>query len=105
MATVTASLEKTAESIFSDLGYVVEPDGPELRAKRKWRVVQVTPLDTPDEAPRSGDLRCFVTWRHRADEVRERLASSELDYEWAVMGVEENGDYEVHHAPQSSLAA
>lgn len=105
MATVTTSLAEKAETVFTDLGYVVDRDGREIRAQRKWRSVQVTPVDTPTEAPASGDLRCFVTWEDRADELRDRLASCEPDYEWAVIGVEESGEYEVHHAPQTPLPA
>jgi len=100
MATVTTSLAEKAETIFTDLGYVVESDGTELRAQRKWRVVQVTPVDRPAETPQSGTLRCFVTWRERADDVHEHLSSTDPNYEWAVMGIEESGEYEVYHAPQ-----
>ena len=105
MATVTTSLAETAEHIFSDLGYVVESDGAELRAQRKWRVVQVTPVDSPDETPNSGELRCLVTWRDRAAEIHDSLTSRNPDYDWAVMGVEENGEYEVYHPPQKPLPA
>lgn len=105
MATVTTSLTERAESIFTDLGYVVEDEGAELRAVRKWRVVQVTPVDRHEETPDSGTFRCFVTWGERATEVQSRLANADPDYEWAVMGVDENGEYDVYHAPQSPLPA
>ncbi|MFB6179209.1 MAG: hypothetical protein ABEI77_05740 [Halorientalis sp.] len=105
MATVTTSLSERAETIFTDLGYVVERDGRELRAQRKWRVVRVTPVDDPAEVPRSGELRCFVTWQEQADELRTVLGSRDPEYEWAVLGIEENGEYEVHHAPRAPLPA
>lgn len=105
MSTVTASLTERAESIFSDLGYVVDTDGEELLAQRKWRLVQVTPVDSLSDAPKSGELRCFVTWEDRVEEVRERVASRDPSYEWAVMGVDDSGEYEVHHAPGPAVSA
>lgn len=104
MATVTTPLVEKAESIFTDLGYVVESDGPELRAQRKWRSVQVTPVDEPAETPSSGELRCFVTWQDDAGSMRERLAESDHDYEWAVIGVADDGEYEVYREPTTTLA-
>jgi len=101
MAGVTTALAERAETIFTDLGYVVERTGPELRAERKWRVVHVTPVDYPPEASSSGDFQCFVTWADQAPDVRERLRQTDPDCEWAVMGVEENGGYEVHRAPEA----
>jgi hypothetical protein len=98
MATVNTPLAEKAESIFSDLGYVVSGESGELRAERKWRVVHVTPMEASDEAPPSGDLRCFVTWDEQAQELRRRLTRASPDYEWALIGVDESGDYEVVHA-------
>jgi hypothetical protein len=99
MATVSKPLREKAESIFTELGYVVSPDGGELRAERKWRVVHVTPIDDSDDPPSAGTLRCFVTWSDRAADVYAELSGSDLDYEWAVIAVEEDDEYEVVRAP------
>lgn len=96
MATVTTPLTEQAESIFTELGYAVSRDGTTLRAERKWRVVHVTPVTDPEGADDRGDFHCFVTWKERADEVRERLSSLDLSCDWAVMGIDDAGDYEVY---------
>jgi hypothetical protein len=95
MGTVTTSLRREAQSIFTDLGYDVSGSGGEIRAQRKWRVVEVTPMAEPEEPPSSGELRCFVTWEERADDLERRLRRDDPDYEWAVIGVREGGDYTV----------
>lgn len=95
MGTVTTSLRKEAQSIFTDLGYDVSGAGGEIRAERKWRVVQVTPMEEPDDPPASGDLRCFVTWAERTGDLERRLERENLDYEWAIIGVREGGEYTV----------
>jgi hypothetical protein len=105
MATVSTPLANEAETIFTDLGYAVETEGAELRAERKWRVVQVTPIDEATDPPRSGDLRCFVTWDDRAATVRRHLSRTDPDYEWAVIGIDEEGDYEVFRTPTEPLPA
>jgi hypothetical protein len=105
MATVTTPLAEKAEAIFTDLGYVVERDGRELRAQRKWRIVNVTPADEPVTPRGSGEFQCLVTWQEQATEVRERLQRRDPDYEWAVIGIEENGEYEVCHAPDANVSA
>lgn len=97
MGSVTASLAETAESIFSDLGYSVSRCGDELRAERKWRSVQVTPMTEPGETPDSGDLRCFVVPSECANDLREKLLGRRPDYDWAIIGVESEDDYEVLH--------
>jgi len=99
MGAASTSLEREAESIFTDLGYTVTADGSQLRAKRKWRVVDVTPMSEPEEPPSSGDLRCFVTWEERVPTLERRLASTDPDYEWAIIGVRDGGDYVVSHSP------
>lgn len=100
MGVVNTSLRKEAESIFTDLGYEVAVNGSELRAKRKWRVVDVTPMDEPDEPPTSGGLRCFVTWSDRIEALERRLNDADPDYDWAIIGVEDE-DYVVSHCPSS----
>ncbi len=99
MGTVTTSLSERARSIFDELGYDVSIDGGEIRAERKWRVVQVTPMDEPGRPPSSGDLRCFVTWNDHLDAVEDRLRRADPDYEWAIIGVDEGDDYEVCQRP------
>jgi hypothetical protein len=95
MGTVTTSLRRQAQSIFSDLGYSVSSEGGDLRAERKWRVVYVTPMPEPRDPPATGDLRCFVTWSDHVPALERRLRRADPDYEWAVIGVREGGDYEV----------
>jgi hypothetical protein len=105
MAATTASLAEQAESIFTDLGYTVADDGGELRAERKWRVVRVTTVheDIPDP-PTAGPFRCFVTRPEDAERVRNHLYRLSPEYEWAVIGVEECGEYEVHRGDDVPLA-
>lgn len=95
MGTVTTSLSQQAQSIFDDLGYDVSTDGGELRATRKWRVVQITPMPEPRDPPSSGELRCFVTWEERVGDLERRLIGSDVDYEWAIIGVRDGNDYVV----------
>lgn len=100
MGTVTTSLRDRAQSIFADLGYTVSPSGGELRAERKWRVVQVTPMAEPGDPPSSGDMRCFVTWSDRVDSLETRLTRADPDYEWAIIGIDADcEDYEVADPP------
>ncbi|MFT4945851.1 MAG: hypothetical protein ACI8TL_000078 [Natronomonas sp.] len=91
MSAVSTSLQKEAESIFTDLGYEVTPEGSEIQAQRKWRVVQVTPMAEPSEPPSSGDLRCFVTHAKTVPTLEEKLDAADLEYEWAIIGVEDDG--------------
>lgn len=100
MGVVNTVLRREAESIFTDLGYDVDTDGPDLRARRKWRVVDVTPMDEPREPPASGRLRCFVTWSTHVDALEGRLADADPDYDWAIIGVTDE-DYVVSHRPSS----
>jgi hypothetical protein len=102
MGNVTTSLTDRAQSIFTDLGYAVSQDGEGLRAERKWRVVQVTPMDEPETPPGSGDLRCFVTWSDRIDGLERELERVDPDYDWAIIGVEENEEYVVAGPPRST---
>ncbi len=105
MAPVTMPPVEEARAIFSRLGYTVSGDGAELQAERKWRTVHVTALageDTEsagralaDGGREESELRCFVTWREYTGELRERLESRGPPYEWAVIGVDDEEEYEV----------
>jgi len=99
MGAVSTSLREEAKSIFADLGYRVSTDGGELRAERKWRTVHVTPVGEVDAPPETGEFRCFVTVADRIDEVERTLARRDLDYEWAIIGVDGDEDYEVATRP------
>lgn len=100
----TAPVEE-ARRIFDRLGYTVSDDGTELHATRKWRTVRVTPLadgaiDRPVRADGGRDedrLRCFVTWRDYTEALSEHLRETETGYEWAVIGVDDDDEYEVVH--------
>lgn len=95
MGTVTTHLASQARSIFDDLGYTVSDDGEEIRAERKWRVVQVTPMPEPTDAPTSGEYRCFVTRAGQCHDLRRRLERQNVAYDWAIISVDDRGDYEV----------
>lgn len=103
MGAVTTPLVDEAEAIFADLGYDVTRDGTELRAERKWRVVRVTTAD-PEDAPETGNFRCFVTESERAEAVRDELARTQPGYDWAVIAVDD-GEYEVLHPTADVLPA
>jgi|AntDeeMetagen134_2_1112570.scaffolds.fasta_scaffold09418_3 hypothetical protein len=94
MGAVTTSLASQAESIFDDLGYSVSQHDTELLAERKWRVVHVT-FSYPEEVPAEGEFRCFVTRSEEATSTSRRVAMADPDYEWAVIGVDDDGEYEV----------
>lgn len=104
MGSVTTSLVDEAERIFTDLGYEVTEDGNELRAERKWRTVRVTTA-APEDVPEEGPLRCFVARDGEAAGVQERLLTAKPDYDWAVIGVDETGDYQVYHPSADVLSA
>lgn len=95
MGDVTQSLEEAAESIFSNLGYAVSADENGIRAERKWRVVDVTPMAEPRGIPTAGEFRCFVTWAEQVQALEDRIERSSPGYEWAIIGVEEDEDYVV----------
>ena len=125
MARVTTAPVEQARSIFTDLGYTVSDDrdgyhpsddpardlstpetrasesGAEFRARREWKEVRVTAVAESADTPRSGTLRCFVTWREHAPALRRQLTDADPEYEWAVLGVGEDGEYEVTRAPPS----
>ncbi|MDS0222550.1 hypothetical protein NDI54_14490 [Haloarcula sp. S1AR25-5A] len=99
MGAVTTSLDEQARSIFDDLGYTVSRTGTELQAERGWRVVTVSVLDSRDPIPDGGELRCFVTRTGEATHLSRRLDRRDVSYDWAVIGVTEDGDYEVVRHP------
>ena len=95
-----------AKQVFRRLGYVVSGEGTELRAERKWRTVRVTALCADDAAAperavtdggadAEGRLRCFVTWKECADDLVDRLSRLRPGYDWAIIGVDDRGDFEV----------
>jgi hypothetical protein len=98
----TASIPPTTEArdVFRELGYTVSEGGQEFVAERKWRRVLVTVLcmDDDDLGPYLADggntprLRCFVTWRDRAGDLRDRLVSKKPPYDWAVIGIDSDGE-------------
>jgi len=98
----TASIPPTTEArdVFRELGYTVSEGGREFVAERKWRRVLVTVLclETDDIEPYLADggdaprLRCFVTWRERAGDLRDSLVSRKPPYDWAVIGIEADGE-------------
>ena len=95
MRAVTKPLDEQARSIFAELGYTVRDSGRGYLAERKWRVVHVTPAADLEETPESGEYRCFVTWNDDVPGLERRLAAADPDYEWAIIGVDDDGDYEV----------
>ena len=106
MGVVNTTLFERARTVFTDLGYEITPEGGELRAERKWRTVYVTTQD-PADAATHGRLRCFVATEDRAPSVRDDLLERAPDYDWAVIGVEEEeeGDYTVLHPDADVLGA
>lgn len=99
MSAVTTPLDEQAQSIFDDLGYTVSRTGTELRAEHDWRVVTVSALDSQDPIPDSGEMRCFVTHAGEATRLTRRLDRRDVSYDWAVIGVTDDGDYEVVRHP------
>ena len=95
MAAVTTSLADHASSIFADLGYSVSRTDDELRVERKWRVVRVT-CSEPSEIPTDGRHRCFVTEQEAAPSTYRRVAMADPTYDWAVVGVDDEGEYTVY---------
>lgn len=104
MGAVSKPLVEEARAVFRGLGYELTAEGDELRAERKWRTVYVTTAD-PSEANTHGRLRCFVARAERAPEVQDRLLEIEPDYDWAVISVDEEGEYRVLHPSADVLPA
>jgi hypothetical protein len=95
MGAVSTSLDEQARSIFDDIGYTVSRTDDGLRAAHKWREVGVTVLEEDVSIPESGEMHCFVTRAARAAALGERLAPMDVAYDWAVIGVREDGGYDV----------
>jgi len=93
MVAVTTRLIERAEEVFTDLGYTVSGSAPELRAERKWRVVEVRALDDATDLPESGDgdLHCFVASEHRANTLREEILDIAPEYDWAILSLADAG--------------
>ncbi|MFQ3475417.1 hypothetical protein HKK80_04035 [Halonotius sp. F2-221B] len=112
MATVTIPPAEEARDVFKRLGYAIEERGSEFVAERKWRRVQVTPLcaddaKAPDEIVAYGDgggprLRCFVTWMDATEELQSYLQSAKPPYDWAIIGIESDGEFQVVHPEPGS---
>ena len=100
MGPVNIRLVEQAKSIFAELGYTVEGNGPEFRAERAWKVVHVNTVLETDELPSSpsGQFHCFVAEPDDADDLEEKLTSAEPNYEWAIIVVD-GDDYQVERAP------
>ena len=100
MGPVNMRLVEQARSVFAELGYTVEGNGPEFRAERAWKVVHVNPvLDTGNlPSGSSGEYHCFVAHPEDADDLETRLRGSDPDYEWAIIVVD-GEDYQVERAP------
>ncbi|WP_339105834.1 hypothetical protein [Haloterrigena salinisoli] len=92
-------LVEQARSIFAELGYTVEGNGPTFRAEREWKVVHVnTVLETGELPSESGQFHCFVAEPDDADDLEARLRSRNPEYEWAIIVVD-GDDYQVERAP------
>lgn len=104
MGAVSKPLVEEARAVFRGLGYELTAEGEELRAERKWRTVYVTTAD-PAEANTHGRLRCFVARAERAPEIQDRLLEIEPDYDWAVVSIDEEGEYRVFHPSADVLPA
>ncbi|WP_306060087.1 DUF7116 family protein [Natronococcus wangiae] len=92
-------LVEQAKSIFADLGYTVEGNGPEFRAERKWKVVHVSTVLELDELPSAaGQFHCFVARPEDADTLEAKLKRTNPSYEWAIIVVD-GDDYQVERVP------
>ncbi|SFC01152.1 hypothetical protein SAMN05444422_103480 [Halobiforma haloterrestris] len=100
MGPVNMRLVEQARSIFAELGYTVEGNGPEFRAERAWKVVHVNTVLETETLPSSssGEFHCFVAQAGDADDLEERLTSADPSYEWAIIVVD-GDDYQVERAP------
>lgn len=89
--------------MFERLGYAVSGNGPEFVAERKWRSVRVRTLCAEDakraDALPTDDagMQCLVTWMDCVEELRERMRDAP-EGEWAIIGVDDEGNHEVHQA-------
>jgi len=102
MGTNHSAPDEQARSIFDGLGYEVAGTGSEFSAKRDWKEVHVSAVADTSVPTDGGRYRCFVTWAEHTDALADRLRREDLGCEWAVIGVSEDGDYEVTRAPPVS---
>ena len=103
MGPVNMRLVEQAKSIFADLGYTVEGDGPEFRAERAWKVVHVSAvLERELQLTETGDFHCFVARPEDADDLERRLEREDPAYEWAII-VANGTEYEVERAPPGPI--
>jgi len=103
MGPATTTLADRARTIFDQLGYTLSDGREEFRAERAWKSVRVTTTTEPEVTPSGGDLRCFVTYREVAEDLRTHLLDRKPPYDWAIISVDEgtatDGGYEVIHPP------
>ncbi|MFB6070437.1 MAG: hypothetical protein ABEJ76_05380 [Halanaeroarchaeum sp.] len=99
MGTIRTPPAEQAKSIFEDLGYEIAGTGSEFSATRDWKEVRVSAVARDGVSAEGGRYRCFVTWADHTDDLADRLRREEPGCEWAVIGVSEDGDYEVARAP------
>jgi hypothetical protein len=99
MGSVNTPPEKQARSIFADLGYSVDGTGTEFSAVRDWKEVRVHAVTGDPDTPSGDAYRCFVTWTEDANALADALRTRNPDFEWAVIGVSDDGGYEVARAP------
>jgi len=106
MGPVNMRLVEQARSIFAELGYTVEGNGPEFRAERAWKVVHVNTVLETGELPSasSGQFHCFVAEPNDADDLEARLERTNPSYEWAIIVVD-GEDYQVERAPPGPRAS
>jgi len=103
MVTGSTPPSDEARQIFSELGYeITGDDGDTFRAAREWKEVDVLAVTNEVRTGSGGGMRCFVTWEDHVERLERRLEADDHDYEWAVIGVSENGDYEVARAPPTA---
>ncbi|MFB6125970.1 MAG: hypothetical protein ABEJ79_01530 [Halolamina sp.] len=109
MAAASMPPTEEARAVFRRLGYAVDGDGTRFVAERKWRRVRVLALCAEDATDPGAavddddaDLHCFVTWRECAADLREAMRGLDVDGEWAVVGVDDDGDHEVVVEPRRS---
>ena len=91
-----------ARSIFDGLGYEIVGNGDEFSATRDWEEIRVSVVTDGTISTDGGRYRCFVTWSELADDLHDRLRRKNPGFEWAVIGVGEDGEYEVARAPPVS---
>ena len=104
MGPANMRLVEQARSIFADLGYTVEGNGPQFRAEREWKVVHVSAvLETYEIPTTAGEFHCFVVQPEDADELEHRLRRTNPEYEWAIIVVD-GEEYQVERAPSGPKA-